>query len=75
MDAEGYELHPGYGAVPRNGDFVECGDVLGMSVDAKQVVTARASGRVIIRRLAAAASRQLILEITPANHPEAVVEA
>jgi hypothetical protein len=38
------ELHPVYGAVYREGEFVQRGAVLGLSVDSKGVVIAPVSG-------------------------------
>jgi len=38
------ELHSVYGAIPRDGEYVEPGDVLGFSSDAKEVVTAPIGG-------------------------------
>ena len=72
MNSEGYELHPGYGAVPRDGEFVERGEVLGLSVDAKEVVVAGVSGRVRVVRQRDAVARRLRLEIEPAAGPEIV---
>ena len=38
------ELHPVYGAVPRDGDYVEAGEILGLSPDSRDVITAPVSG-------------------------------
>ena len=38
------ELHPVYGAIYRDGEFVQRGAVLGLSVDSKGVVIAPVSG-------------------------------
>jgi len=38
------DVHPIYGAIYKNGEFVQRGAVLGLSVDSKQVVIAPVSG-------------------------------
>lgn len=72
MNAEGYELHPGYGSVPRDGEYVERGEVLGLSVDASEVVIARASGRVRLMLEHDVNGRRLRAEIFPAAGTEIV---
>ena len=37
-------VHPIYGAIYQDGEFVHCGAVLGLSVDAREVVIAPVSG-------------------------------
>jgi hypothetical protein len=44
MDQIDAELHPIYGAIPADGEFVQQGDILGFSVDARELVTAPTSG-------------------------------
>ena len=44
MDQIDRELHPVYGAIPSDGEFVNKGEILGLSVDAKEVVLAPISG-------------------------------
>jgi hypothetical protein len=38
------ELHPVYGAIPSDGEFVRKGEILGLSVDAQEIVRAPVSG-------------------------------
>jgi hypothetical protein len=38
------EVHPVYGAIYKDGEFVQCGAVLGLSVDSREVVVAPVSG-------------------------------
>jgi len=44
------EIHPVYGAVPADGEFVRRGAVIGVSTDAKDIVVAPASGWIRLRR-------------------------
>jgi hypothetical protein len=44
MDTPNQELHPIYGAIQYDGEFVQQGEILGLSVDAREVVTAPISG-------------------------------
>ena len=44
MDSTNQELHPVYGAIPLDGDFVQQGEILGLSVDAQEIVIAPISG-------------------------------
>lgn len=37
-------VHPVYGAIYKDGEFVQCGAVLGLSVDSREVVVAPVSG-------------------------------
>lgn len=37
-------VHPVYGAIYKDGEFVQCGAVLGLSVDSREVVIAPVSG-------------------------------
>ncbi len=47
------DVHPIYGAIYKDGEFVQRGAVLGLSVDSKEVVIAPISGWVrIIERIA-----------------------
>ena len=50
------DVHPIYGAIYKNGEFVQRGAVLGLSVDSKEVVIAPVSGWV--RLISLAESRQ-----------------
>lgn len=38
------DVHPIYGAIYKDGEFVQRGDILGLSVDSKDVVVAPVSG-------------------------------
>jgi hypothetical protein len=38
------EVHPVYGAIYKDGEYVQCGAVLGLSVDTREVVVAPVSG-------------------------------
>jgi hypothetical protein len=44
------EVHAGYGAVPRDGESVSAGDILGLTADGKTVLQAPIAGRVRIER-------------------------
>lgn len=44
MDKIDRELHPVYGAIPSDGEFVQKGEILGLSVDATEIVFAPISG-------------------------------
>ena len=44
MDRFDGEIHPIYGAIHADGEFVHQGDILGLSVDEKEIVTAPISG-------------------------------
>jgi hypothetical protein len=57
------ELHPVYGAVPRDGEHVEAGEILGLSPDAKDVVTAPLSGWVRLVASPGASDRRLTIEV------------
>jgi len=59
-------LHPVYGAIPRDGDYVERGDILGLSVDTQHVVTAPFSGWVRLLKTCEAAGCQLRIEVVAA---------
>lgn len=65
MDCFDHELHPVYGAVPRDGELVQPGDILGLSVDTHEVVTAPISGRVRLVSEDGHTERHLWIEITP----------
>ena len=49
------EVHPIYGAIPSDGEFVLEGEILGLSADAREIVTAPRSGWI---------------KLVPANEPE-----
>jgi hypothetical protein len=68
-----HELHPVYGAIPGDGDFVERGDVLGLSVDAKEVVVAPFSGRVRVVATPGEPGRRVHVEIVPPTLEHEVV--
>ena len=55
------DLHPVYGAVPEDGDFVDAGEVLGLSTDSKEVVIAPAPG--IVRLVASGGARRRRLQV------------
>lgn len=60
------ELHPVYGAIYKEGEFVQRGAVLGLSVDSKGVVIAPVSGWVKMGQpgnVPAAEARSLRIEI------------
>ena len=44
MDPMALKVHPIYGAIYKDGEFVQRGAVLGLSVDSKEVVVAPVSG-------------------------------
>lgn len=67
MDCFDHELHPVYGAVPRDGEIVQPGDVLGLSVDSHEVITAPISGRVRLVSRGGRTQRHLWIVITPAE--------
>lgn len=50
MVGQEMELHPIYGAIPQDGEFVRRGDVLGLSTDSREVILAPVSGWVRIIR-------------------------
>lgn len=58
-----HELHPVYGAIPRDGETVERGDVLGLSVDEKEVIIAPISGQVRLLIREGKPLRHLFIEI------------
>ena len=57
------ELHPIYGAVPDDGDFVEAGEILGLSPDAGEVITAPVSGWVRLVSSPDSPERRLVVEV------------
>jgi len=57
------EVHPGYGAVPLDGEYVVPGDVLGLSTDARHVVKAPVGGRVRVSTVNGTAGRSVRLRI------------
>lgn len=61
------DVHPVYGAIYKDGEFVQRGAVLGLSVDSKEVVVAPVSGwvRLVMPDSAgrAAEARRLQIEI------------
>jgi hypothetical protein len=57
------ELHPIYGAVPGDGDFVEAGEILGLSPDAGEVITAPQSGWVRLIFSPASPPQRLVVEV------------
>lgn len=57
------EIHAGYGAVPSDGDFVEPGDVLGLSVDSQNVVRAPVCGTVHLLAVAEGPLRHVHVQI------------
>ena len=65
-------VHPIYGAIYHNGEFVQRGAVLGLSVDCKEVVIAPISGwvRLIPRSETSTSNDQLLgLRIEIWQHP------
>jgi hypothetical protein len=65
MSSISLELHPVYGAVPRDGEFVEAGEILGLSPDAGEVITAPHSGWVRLISSPNSSQHPLIVEICP----------
>jgi hypothetical protein len=63
MDLYDVELHPVYGAIPRDGEIVQTGDVLGLSTDSRQVITAPFPGRVTLISTPGKPTRTLHLRI------------
>lgn len=61
------ELHPVYGAVPRDGDRVESGQVLGLSADGVATIFAPVAGRVRVVRTTDAGSSRVVVEILPTD--------
>ena len=70
MSVRTLEVHPVYGAIPRDGETVEPGDVLGLSPDSTEVVTAPIQGRVRLVNHAAEPSNALLVEIDPGTPAE-----
>ncbi len=64
MDSYDVELHPVYGAIPRDGEIVQPGDVLGLSTDTRQVITAPFAGRVSLVSVPGKPTRSLHLKIS-----------
>ncbi len=58
MNPTSLDVHPIYGAIYKNGEFVQRGAVLGLSVDSTEVVVAPISGWVRLIEIAEAASRE-----------------
>lgn len=63
MEPVDRELHPIYGAVPSDGEFVQQGEILGLSADASELVFAPISGWVELVPLADPADRRLTVRI------------
>ena len=63
MELVNRELHPVYGAIPSDGDFVRQGEVLGLSADATEVVLAPVSGWVKLEPHTSAADPRLVVRI------------
>ena len=65
MESVSFELHPAYGAIPRDGEIVQIGDVLGLSTDMREVVTAPVPGRVRLIAGKEEPRRSLLIQIFP----------
>lgn len=67
-------VHPVYGAIYQDGEFVQRGAVLGLSVDTTSVVTAPVSGWIRLREDQEGGSHRLCVEIweRPENAPAPV---
>jgi hypothetical protein len=63
MELVNRELHPVYGAIPSDGEFVRQGEVLGLSTDATEVVLAPVSGWVKLEPQTSAADPRLVVRI------------
>ncbi len=64
MNSVHIELHPIYGAVPPNGALVQAGDVLGLSADSEEVLTAPMDGRIRLISVQNATQRRLYVQIS-----------
>ena len=64
------ELHPVYGAVPKDGDSVEPGQVIGLSEDGGATISAPYAGRVRLIRTSDGSKSRLVVEILPTTATE-----
>jgi hypothetical protein len=65
-----FELEPIYGAIPRDGEYVRVGDVLGLSVDGSTIVSAPFEGHIRIDRSSGNAPSRLFVHILPIGPKE-----
>lgn len=65
MDSCRLEVHPAYGAIPRDGDEVGRGEVIGLSADSRFVIIAPISGKVKLHQVSEAPTLRLYVEIEP----------
>jgi len=63
MQSFALEIHPVYGSVPREGDRVEPGDILGLSADSREVVVAPVEGTVSLLSLPGESAGRLYVQI------------
>ncbi len=75
MHSRSLEIHPVYGAVPQDGELVQCGEVIGLSADSRHVVTAPIPGRVRLKSTSEEGTGRLYVEIVPEPFPENAVPA
>ena len=64
------ELHPVYGAIPRDGDLVSEGDVLGLSADGSATISAPFDGLIRLFRSCEGEASRLYAEILPSGAAE-----
>jgi hypothetical protein len=57
------ELHPIYGAIPSEGEFVDKGEIIGLSVNEKEIVRAPKAGRVRMLFLSDPHTPRLMVQI------------
>lgn len=57
------ELHPIYGAIAGEGEYVERGEILGLSVNEKEIVRAPEAGRVRLLLLSDMQTPRLMVQI------------
>jgi hypothetical protein len=64
------EIHPIYGAVPRDGDNVREGDIIGLSVDGSRAIAAPCAGTIRTERYVCDGRSLLRVEILPTGGEE-----
>jgi hypothetical protein len=57
------QLHPIYGAIASEGEFVERGEILGLSVNEKEIVRAPEAGRVRLSLQSNTRTPRLLVDI------------
>lgn len=63
MQSFALEIHPVYGAVPREGDRVEPGDIVGLSADSRELVIAPVEGTVSLLSVPGGSAGRLYVQI------------